>query len=130
MIICSNSFQKTCLQGICLRTNGVFEFEQKLLDGRRAGLGSALGAREVEIAIAPESESPSHAWAIVEHPAGKNFVDFDEDLQFKDSECSSGGFDNIELLKRYTLSVWDPAREAFQHECAAYLGAGYGQVAG
>ncbi len=90
----------------CGRVNGVFEFEQKFLDGRRAGLEAAayLGlAKKVDIAIAPESESPSHPWAIVEHPAGKNFVDFDEDLQFKDFvNAISEGFDNIELLKRYT----------------------------
>jgi len=55
----------------------------------RAGGSRLLGAGEVEIAI--ERIPSSHAWAIVEHPAGKNFVDFDEDLQFKDSECSSGG---------------------------------------
>jgi len=46
----------------------------------------------------------------VEHPAGKNFVDFDEDLQFKDSECSSGGVDNIELLKRYTTVGMGPSQ--------------------
>lgn len=90
----------------CGRVNGVFEFEQKLLDGRRAGIEAAshLGLVEkVNIAITPETESPSHAWAIAEHPAGKNFVDFDEDLQYKDFvNAVQEGFDNIELLKRYT----------------------------
>lgn len=97
----------------CGRVNGVFEFEQKLLDGRRAGLEAAayLGLGEVEIAIASESESPSHPWAIVEHPAGKNFVDFDEDLQFKDfRNAVQEGFDNIELLKRYTTVGMGPSQ--------------------
>ena len=90
----------------CGRVNGVFEFEQKLIDGQRAGLEAAaylgFGTR-IEVSVAAELESPSHGWAIVEHPAGKNFVDFDEDLQYKDfPNAAQEGFDNIELLKRYT----------------------------
>ncbi len=90
----------------CGRVNGVFEFEQKLIDGRRSGLEAAahLGLGEyIQVTIPPERESPSHPWAIVEHPNGKNFVDFDEDLQYKDfPNAAQEGFDNIELLKRYT----------------------------
>lgn len=97
----------------CGRANGVFEFEQKLLDGHRAGLEAAayLGFREaIDIKIAPQ-ESPSHGWPIVEHPAGKNFVDFDEDLQFKDFlNAAQEGFDNIELLKRYTTVGMGPSQ--------------------
>lgn len=99
----------------CGRVNGVFEFEHKLQDGQRAGLAAAvfLGlrqeAKQVEITIA--SESPSHPWPIVEHPAGKNFVDFDEDLQFKDfPNAIQEGFDNIELLKRYTTVGMGPSQ--------------------
>jgi len=89
--------------------NGVFEFEQKLLDGRRAGLEAAaylgLGSRNCG---APESEShPMHgrSWSIRQVRTLWTF----EDLQFKDSECSSGGFDNIELLKRYTTVGMGPS---------------------
>jgi sarcosine oxidase subunit alpha len=98
----------------CGRVNGVFEFEQKLLDGHRAGLEAASYLKlveKVDISIAPERESPSHAWAMVEHPAGKNFVDFDEDLQFKDFlNAAQEGFDNIELLKRYTTVGMGPSQ--------------------
>lgn len=98
----------------CGRVNGVYECDRKLLDGRRAGLEAAafLGLTEsVEIAVAPSSESPSHPWAIVEHPAGKNFVDFDEDLQFKDfPNAIQEGFDNIELLKRFTTVGMGPSQ--------------------
>ncbi|MDX2098901.1 MAG: FAD-dependent oxidoreductase, partial [Leptolyngbyaceae cyanobacterium bins.59] len=56
-------------------------------------------------------ESPSHPWPIVEHPAGKNFVDFDEDLQYKDFvNAIQEGFDNIELLKRYTTVGMGPSQ--------------------
>lgn len=98
----------------CGRVNGVFDFDSKVLDGHRAGLEAAtyLGfGEEVKITVTPEAESPSHAWAIVEHPAGKNFVDFDEDLQFKDFlNAAQEGFDNIELLKRYTTVGMGPSQ--------------------
>jgi sarcosine oxidase subunit alpha len=97
----------------CGRVNGVYEFEQKLRDGRRAGLEAVavLGLAQVEIVVASISESPSHGWAIVEHPAGKNFVDFDEDLQFKDfPNAAQEGFDNIELLKRFTTVGMGPSQ--------------------
>ena len=39
----------------------------------------------------------------MDHPAGKNFVDFDEDLQVKDLEnAAQEGFDSSELMKRYS----------------------------
>ncbi|NHC38066.1 2Fe-2S iron-sulfur cluster-binding protein [Scytonema millei] len=98
----------------CGRVNGVYEFDRKLLDGRRAGLEAAafLGlTKPVDCAVTPSSESPSHPWAIVEHPAGKNFVDFDEDLQFKDfPNAIQEGFDNIELLKRFTTVGMGPSQ--------------------
>ncbi|KJH73570.1 2Fe-2S iron-sulfur cluster-binding protein [Aliterella atlantica] len=99
----------------CGRVNGVFDFDQKLLDGRRAGLEAAkflgLGDEKVDIAIAPENESPTCEWAIFPHPDGKEFVDFDEDLQYKDFiNAIAEGFDNIELLKRYTTVGMGPSQ--------------------
>jgi sarcosine oxidase, subunit alpha len=90
----------------CGRVNGVFEFKNKLQDGRRAGLAAvaAIAGQELPtVDVAPETEILSHAFPIVDHPKGKNFVDFDEDLQLKDFfNAAQEGFDNIELLKRYT----------------------------
>jgi sarcosine oxidase subunit alpha len=100
----------------CGRVNGVFEFEKKWLDGDRAGSAAAnfLGfqAKSSESGETYRSqESPSHPWAIVPHPAGKNFVDFDEDLQLKDFyNAAQEGFDNIELLKRYTTVGMGPSQ--------------------
>ncbi|MBD3884878.1 (2Fe-2S)-binding protein [Phormidium tenue FACHB-886] len=98
----------------CGRVNGVFEVERKLQDGQRAGaeaaayLGMGTGWQG---AIAPELESPSHPYPIIAHPAGKNFVDFDEDLQYKDfCNAAQEGFDNIELLKRYTTVGMGPSQ--------------------
>ncbi|XGW00648.1 MAG: glycine cleavage T C-terminal barrel domain-containing protein [Leptolyngbya sp. BL-A-14] len=48
---------------------------------------------------------------MVPHPHGKNFVDFDEDLQLKDFyNATQEGFDNIELLKRYTTVGMGPSQ--------------------
>jgi sarcosine oxidase subunit alpha len=98
----------------CGRVNGVFDFGQKRLDGKRAGLEAAnyLGLGDkLDITVAPEIESASHHWAIAPHPKGKEFVDFDEDLQYKDFvNAIQEGFDNIELLKRYTTVGMGPSQ--------------------
>lgn len=98
----------------CGRVNGVHELDRRLADGTRAGshaaasvgFGSASGG-----ALPPEDECPSHPWPIVEHPDGKNFVDFDEDLQLKDfCNAVQEGFDNIELLKRFSTNGMGPSQ--------------------
>ncbi|MEM5328015.1 glycine cleavage T C-terminal barrel domain-containing protein [Paraburkholderia sp. JHI2823] len=105
----------------CGRVNGAYTFESKLQDGRRAGALAATHAgvtgesnaheRLDQFTVAPEPESPSHPWPIVPHPAGKNFVDFDEDLQLKDFENAvQEGFDNIELLKRFSTNGMGPSQ--------------------
>ncbi len=113
----------------CGRVNGVYAFSNKQVDGARAGrqaaahAGFMIGA-EADAGFmtgvdagaaggfpAPELESPSSAWPIVAHPEGKNFVDFDEDLQLKDFENAvQEGFDNIELLKRFTTVGMGPSQ--------------------
>jgi sarcosine oxidase subunit alpha len=97
------------------RVNGVYALDAKLEDGARAGdaaarhVGCSVPAREY--AIPAETMAPSHPWPIVEHPAGKNFVDFDEDLQVKDFfNAAQEGFDNIELLKRYSTVGMGPSQ--------------------
>lgn len=48
---------------------------------------------------------------ITADPRGKDFVDFDEDLQVKDLEhAAQEGFDSIELLKRYTTVGMGPSQ--------------------
>ncbi|NPT40379.1 FAD-dependent oxidoreductase [Paraburkholderia sp. 1N] len=104
----------------CGRVNGVFSFDSKLQDGRRAGelaaihsghAASAASFGEYAVIVPAEPESPSHAWPIVPHAAGKNFVDFDEDLQLKDfANAVQEGFDNIELLKRFSTNGMGPSQ--------------------
>jgi sarcosine oxidase subunit alpha len=48
---------------------------------------------------------------ITADPRGKDFIDFDEDLQVKDLEhAAQEGFDSIELLKRYTTVGMGPSQ--------------------
>ena len=98
----------------CGRVNGVYRLDARLADGQRAGLAAAAFAGHgaaADASIAPETESPSHPWPIVPHPQGKNFVDFDEDLQLKDFENAvQEGYDNIELLKRFTTVGMGPSQ--------------------
>lgn len=99
----------------CGRVNGVYTLDSKCEDGERAGteaarsLGFDVPARN--FSVASERAAPSHPWPIVDHPAGKNFVDFDEDLHLRDfHNAAQEGFDNIELLKRYTTVGMGPSQ--------------------
>ena len=97
------------------RVNGVYRLEQRLADGTRAGLEAAkhLGfpLRRAVPAVEAEPMAPSHPYPIFAHPKRKNFVDFDEDLQLKDLfDAAQEGFDNIELLKRFTTVGMGPSQ--------------------
>ena len=96
------------------RVNGVYELDERIRDGERAGLeaarslGKAVGALPM---VAPEKRCPTHPYPFVPHPLGKNFVDFDEDLQLADFfNAAKEGFDNIELLKRYSTVGMGPSQ--------------------
>lgn len=98
----------------CGRVNGHHAFDGRVADGARAGSAAAAHAGcgwAEDIQVAPETASPSHPWPIVDDPRGKNFVDFDEDLQFKDFvNAVKEGFDNIELLKRFSTNGMGPSQ--------------------
>ncbi len=96
------------------RVNGIYALDDRLRDGIRAGMEAAryLGFTTAAApAVARETVSPNHPYPIFEHPRAKNFVDFDEDLQLKDFvNATQEGFDNIELLKRYTTVGMGPSQ--------------------
>ena len=93
---------------ICGSANCIFAHEAVLADGRRAGAvaaAAALGRPAPEIAPVEDrtARHVTHPWPIAEHRDGKDFVDFDEDLQVKDIRNSiRDGYDDIQLLKRYS----------------------------
>ena len=97
------------------RVNGVFELEDRFTDGRRAGLEAAqfLGRYGGELPPRPSHRGspPSHPYPIFEHAKKKNFVDLDEDLHLTDFvNAHQEGYDNIELLKRYTTVGMGPSQ--------------------
>jgi sarcosine oxidase subunit alpha len=98
----------------CGRVNGVHALAERILDGQRAGSAAAAACGHgsaLAITVTAERESPTHPWPIVAHPKGKNFIDLDEDLQLADLENAiQEGFDNIELLKRYSTVGMGPSQ--------------------
>lgn len=105
---------------VCGRANGYYSFDLKCADGRRAGQHAAA-ALGLAVADTPqpkrpakalvERQKPSHPYPIFAHHKAKNFIDFDEDLQLKDLEnAAQEGYDNIELLKRFSTIGMGPSQ--------------------
>ena len=103
----------------CGKVNGVFDLESRLADGALAGGAAARycgyeirGVQDVSRApIVMAADAPTHPWPIVQHAKGRDFVDFDEDLQVKDlADAVQEGFDSAELLKRYTTVGMGPSQ--------------------
>lgn len=94
--------------------NGVHDLSRRIQDGARAAseILRYLGKDAPQIIIsAHPGLAPSHPYPIVPHPKGKNFVDFDEDLHLKDFiNAAKEGFDNIELMKRFTTVGMGPSQ--------------------
>jgi sarcosine oxidase subunit alpha len=97
------------------RVNAVYGLADKVADGRRAGMAAACYVGRQTPAIAPEpprpAVSPNHPYPIVPHPRAKCFVDLDEDVHYKDIvNAVQEGFDQVELLKRYSTFGMGPTQ--------------------
>jgi len=96
------------------RVNGVYALNERRRDGERAAqlALSHIGiAAATPMTVARERRAVSHPFPFVGHEKGKNFLDFDEDLQLQDFyNAAQEGFDNIELLKRYTTVGMGPSQ--------------------
>ncbi len=101
------------------KVNGIFELDQRMRDGERAandvlnylGKSSTKTNLEKHGGDSLNHDCPSHFYPMIPHPKGKNFVDFDEDIQIKDFEnAAKEGFDNIELMKRFTTVGMGPSQ--------------------
>ncbi|MFN0017429.1 MAG: 2Fe-2S iron-sulfur cluster-binding protein [Pirellulaceae bacterium] len=89
------------------RINGIYGCEEESADGTRAGLAAAafVGDKPNQIASDPQRRKflSSHPYPIFPHPTTKCFVDFDEDVHYKDFvNAAQEGFDQVELMKRYS----------------------------
>ena len=97
------------------RVNGIYSLKERLEDGFCAGKEAAAycGAQLDDPPRRPSRNGParSHAYPIFPHPKGKNFLDLDEDIQLKDiKHAVQEGFDNLELLKRYSTFGMGPSQ--------------------
>ncbi len=97
------------------RSNGVFDLQARIADGRRAGLTAAahLGQFDEVIpdVLVNSSASHSHPYPIITDPRKKNFVDLDEDIHLADFvNAHQEGYDNIELMKRFTTVGMGPSQ--------------------
>ena len=96
------------------RVNGVFDRADRFVDGERAGREAArfLGhATAVSDRPMHQGPPPSHPYPIFAHKGKKNFIDLDEDLHLADLvNAHQEGYDNIELLKRYTTVGMGPSQ--------------------
>ena len=95
---------------------GVHDLDAVLAGGRRAGWQAAQaagfeGGPEPPAASDPGASGLNHPWPIVPHEKGKDFVDFDEDLQVKDILNSvADGYAELELVKRFSTVGMGPSQ--------------------
>lgn len=94
---------------------GVFDLKSVLRSGEIAGATAANGAGYSAIvppAIADASASGmNYARALSPHAQGRDFVDFDEDLQVKDiHNAVADGYSELELVKRYSTVGMGPSQ--------------------
>ncbi len=95
--------------------NGRYDLEAVLSDGRLAGwraaqaLGLDAGAAP---AVAPaDGAGVNLPWPIYPHRKGRDFVDFDEDLQVKDIlNAAAEGYAEVELVKRFSTVGMGPSQ--------------------
>jgi sarcosine oxidase subunit alpha len=95
---------------------GAFKLDLVKAHGAQAGwaaarhAGLSVGAQPGAADVAPDPDQ-THAWPIFPHHKGWDFVDFDEDLKYADLiNGIADGFDNVELLKRYSTVGMGPSQ--------------------
>ena len=91
--------------------NGEWVVDSAIEEGRRAG-AAASGQTPDRVAVPRlPDDRPAQPWTIFPHENGKEFVDFDEDLTIADLRNSvAEGFDDIELVKRFSTVVMGPSQ--------------------
>jgi sarcosine oxidase subunit alpha len=88
---------------------GIWSDVRLAADAKRVGAAAAAaalgcgGGRAAEMVFDEGAEAITHPWPIAPSSRGKDFVDFDEDLQTRDIVNSVRlGYDDIQLVKRYS----------------------------
>jgi sarcosine oxidase subunit alpha len=93
--------------------NSTHSLDAVLADGRnaaRAALGCIGMTAEEGESVVCEAQV-NHPWPIFPHPKGREFVDFDEDLQIKDIvNATRLGYRDVQLVKRYSTVGMGPSQ--------------------
>ncbi|MGH1543440.1 MAG: 2Fe-2S iron-sulfur cluster-binding protein [Arenicella sp.] len=93
--------------------NGVHALSATQADGERAASHALKNlGQDIELPAAVECASKvNFDWPIFPHPKGKDFVDFDEDLQAKDIvNATRLGYRDIQLVKRFSTVGMGPSQ--------------------
>ncbi len=100
----------------CGSVAGCFPIDTVIEDGRRAGwlaardagfAGGAMPAVRNDRGAAGQN----HPWPMFEHARGRDFIDFDEDLQIHDlRNAIREGYAHVELMKRFSTCGMGPSQ--------------------
>jgi sarcosine oxidase subunit alpha len=93
--------------------NGIHALAEVIDDGRYAGLQALanLGLGQPPGPRADCSKPVNYAWPIFPHPRGKDFVDYDEDLQVADIvNAARLGYRDVQLVKRFSTVGMGPSQ--------------------
>ncbi len=95
--------------------NGFSQLENVMLDGgqaaRQAAAGLGLGPAAPLIGDFVSEAQANFPWPIFPHPKGKEFVDFDEDLQIRDIiNATRHGYRDVQLVKRFSTVGMGPSQ--------------------
>lgn len=94
--------------------NGIHQLESVIADGRRAAF-TALNQLELTQEPIPNPVAcprrVNFDWPIFSHPKGKDFVDYDEDLQARDIvNATRLGYRDVQLVKRFSTVGMGPSQ--------------------
>ncbi|MEZ8127631.1 2Fe-2S iron-sulfur cluster-binding protein [Enterovibrio norvegicus] len=93
--------------------NGIHALGKVLADGESAAQTCLvnLGLSDVLGGVITCDQNTNFPWPIFPHPKGKDFVDFDEDLQSKDIiNATRLGYRDIQLVKRFSTVGMGPSQ--------------------
>ena len=96
--------------------NGAYDLDAVIAEGRHVGWRAAQAADRAGGAEPPApgergATGINFPWPIFKSPKGKDFVDFDEDLQVKDIlNAAADGYAELELVKRFSTVGMGPSQ--------------------
>ncbi len=96
--------------------NACFLLDTVIEEGRAAGWAAVqdagfVGGTRPTVRNDRGETGQNHVWPMFEHPKGKDFVDFDEDLQIHDlNNAVAEGYAHIELMKRFSTCGMGPSQ--------------------